>query len=406
MLLSRIKYLFAKTRRAWSDGTLWEKARRFLRTSIRIPGEMTAAYVRQPKVYRHLDIAGGFADHRSKPAHHRSNPEHLRRIIAAYKASKQAQKQADGAFAIRGLWTEWIDINYRELIAALQNEDESRLAALLENLHREQFTIGAGSSFDAYVRYRTSLTGRYYVRVVWSRYRRLYHTLASPAEAVDYPLVGNPVGIPVKHQVIPIHTFRYAYHALEMRHWLRDVPNAVVAEIGSGVGEQAYQLMRRTDTTVSKYVMFDIPEVASVCSYFLLSAFPDKRIRLFGEGPVSTEPCEDYDLAVFPHFESIRLADRSIDLFHNACSFSEMDSRSATAYLGIIERASRRYFSHINHDVRLRYQTRSSTNVLGSELVPDPTRFKLVFKKPRLFCLPEDRPLPAYEYLYEKIETS
>lgn len=402
----RIKYLCAKARRAWSDGTLAEKARRFVAASVRIPCAVTLAYLKLPRADRRLDVAGGFADHRGQAGHCRSNPEHLRRVIAAYKAAKHAQARAPAPFEIRGLWAEWIDVNYRQLVDALNDADEAGLAALLENLQREPFTRGAGGGCDDWTRYRTALTGRFYVRSVWCRYRDLYRALGGPLDDVRCPLVGNPAGIARGGDVIQIQTFRHAYHALEMQQWLRGVPEAVVVEIGGGIGGQAQQLMRRTDTTVSKYVVFDIPEVASVCAYFLLTAFPDKRIRLFGEGPVSVAASEDYDLAVFPHFEVARLPERRVDLFHNACSFAEMDAAASGAYLRIIERTCRRYFSHINHDVRFTYHNAdgsTSTNRLGSELVPDPARFKRLFKKPRVFCLPEDRPFPAYEYLYERL---
>lgn len=402
----RIRYLFAKARRAWSDGTLGEKTRRFLIASVRIPCEVTLAYLTLSRPDRRLDLASGFVDHRARPGHRRSKPEHVGRIIAAYHASKQAQQIADPAFQIRGVWAEWIDVNSRELIAALNEADEARLAALFENLHREPFTAGAGRGYDDYLRYRTSLTGRFYFRSVWCQYRDLYRELGGQLDDLRYPLVGNPAGMPFNGDVIQINTIRHAYHALEMQQWLRDVADAIVVEIGGGIGGQAHQLMQRADAHISKYVIFDIPEVASACSYFLLSAFPDKRIRLFGEGPVSVDASEGYDLAVFPHFEIRHLADNSVDLFHNACSFSEMDGAAAAAYLRVIERACRRYFSHINHDIRFTYRNSdgsTSTNLLGSEVVPDPSRFRRLYKKPRVFCLPEDRFFPAYEYLYERL---
>jgi putative sugar O-methyltransferase len=405
MLWKRLKYLIAKVRRAWSDGTLREKACRFLFSSFWIPLEATVRYRRLARQDRRLDVAAGFADHRAEPGHRVSNPEHLRRIIAAYKASKQAQRTAPPAFQIHGVWAEWIDINFRDLIQALQTENASALAAMLENLHREQFTLGLGSSFDEYLRYRTSLTGRFYARTVWCRYRDQFRSIAPPDAEMRYPFVGNPAGIDLHGELIPIHAFRHAYHALEMNEWLRDRPNATVVEIGGGIGAQAFQVMRMPDASVARYVVFDIPEVAAVCSYFLLSVFPDKRIRLFGEGPVSTNDAQDYALAVFPHFTVTELADESVDLFHNSCSFSEMDRVSSLAYLGVIERACRGYFSHINHETRLVYHNpdgTACTNAIGSELTPDPDRFRRIFKKPRVFRLPEDRWFPAFEYLYER----
>ncbi len=42
-----------------------------------------------------------------------------------------------------------------------------------------------------------------------------------------------------------------------------------------------------------------------------------------------------------------------------------------------------------------------SVSIIGSKLIPDPARFKRIFKKPRVYDLPGDRSL-YYEYLYEK----
>jgi hypothetical protein len=138
----------------------------------------------------------------------------------------------------------------------------------------------------------------------------------------------------------------------------------------------------------------------------LLSAFPDKRIRLYGEGPVSANPSEKYDLAVFPHFAIEQLSELSIDLFYNSNSFSEMDGASSRGYLSIIERDCRKYFMHDNHDTTFIYKYpdgSASTNVIGSDLIPSLALFKRVFKKPRVHGLPEDRLVEQFEYLYEKI---
>ena len=171
------------------------------------------------------------------------------------------------------------------------------------------------------------------------------------------------------------------------------------------VGGQAYQALQMSGERISKYVLFDIPEVATLSSYFLLSAFPDKRVRLFGEDPVAVSSGEEYDVAVFPHFTITQLPDSSIDLFYNSCSFAEMDEASSREYLSLIERACRKYFLHDNHDAVFEFRCpdgSTSANIIGSKLIPDPTSFKRIFKKPRVHGLPEDRSFVQFEYLYEK----
>lgn len=400
----RIGYYCTKIREAWASGTLRERAGRFLVTSVRRPCEVLTGYVRLSKADRGLNIKDGFADHRREQAHHRSNPEHLQRIIAAYKASKLAQREAAAPFAIRGLWAEWISVHYRSVIAALEAEDVAALGRMLENLFREPCTVGTGG-YDNYVRYR-SLLGGLYIKYVWCKYRDKLLALGFDPRSIASPNVGNQVGVVLDGKVISIEALRHTYHAVEMAELLRSVPGAICVEIGAGLGGQAYQAARIGGERIAKYVVFDIPEVAVLSSYFLLSALPERHVRLFGEGPVSVASGEEYDVAVFPHFAIAQLPDASVDLFYNSCSFSEMDAAASRAYLSVIERACRRYFLHDNHDVVFEFRNpdgTTSTNVIGSKLIPDPASFKRVFKKPRVHGLPEDRSFVQYEYLYERI---
>jgi len=402
--MRRIGYLYTKIIKAWSSGTLREKSSHFLVTSVRRPLEVLIGYIRLSKADRNLNIKDGFADHRQEKEHHRSNPEHLRRIIAAYKESKQAQGRAALPFEIRGLWAEWISVNYKTLLAALEAEDLAELSRLFENLFREQCTIGMGG-YDNYVRYRSPL-GSLYIKYVWSRYRDKLLALDFDPQRIYFPHVGNQMGVVLNGKVISIETLRHAYHAVEMCELLRDVPKAICVEIGAGLGGQAYQTVQMGGERISKYLLFDIPEVATLSSYFLLSAFPDKRVRLFGEGPVSVSSGEEYDIAVLPHFAITQLPDSSVDLFYNSCSFSEMDRVSSREYLALIERACRKYFLHDNHDAIFEFRNpdgSTSTNVIGSKLIPNPALFKRIFKKPRVHGLPEDRSLLHFEYQYEKI---
>lgn len=402
--MKRIVYFYEKIMEAWSTGTLWSKSGRFLATIVRRPFEVMTGYIRLSKSDRNLNIKDGFADHRQKKNHHKSNPEHLRRIITAYKASKQAQCQAALPFKIHGLWAEWISVNYKTLKTALRDEDMPTLSCLLDNLFREQCTIGVGG-YDSYLHFR-SLLGSFYIKYVWCKYRDKLLALDFDLQRINFPLAGNPTGILLNGKVIPFETLRHAYHSIEMSNLMRDIPDATVVEIGAGLGGQAYQSFQICGDQISKYLVFDIPEVAALSSYFLLSAFPDKRVRLYGEGSVSVSPNDEYDIAIFPHFTISQLPDSSVDLFYNSCSFSEMDGASCKEYLRIIERACCKYFLHDNHDTVLKFKNADgsiSTNVIGSKLIPNPNLYKRIFKKPRVHSLPEDWSFIHFEYLYEKI---
>ncbi|MFH1185742.1 MAG: putative sugar O-methyltransferase [Chloroflexota bacterium] len=402
--MKRIRYFSSKVKKAWSSGTLWDKSTRVIATMARRPFEVLIGYARLSRADRRLNTGDGFADHRQMIYHHRSNPDHLRRIVTAYRASKQAQQRAPLPFQIRGLWEEWISVNLKDLIAALEAEDLSCLSDLFENLHREQFTIGMGG-YDFHLRYHAPLGGLY-IKYVWSAYRDKLLALDFDLEKLDFPFVGNPEGIAVRGSIIGVEVLRHAYHAMEMCELLRDIPRSIIVEIGGGLGGQAYQTIKMAGDQVCKYLIFDIPEVAAISSYFLLSSLPEKRVRLFNEGAVGIESHDEYDVAVFPHFAVAQLPVSSVDLFYNSSSFSEMDGASSREYLSTVERTCRRYFLHDNHDKVFKFRDpdgRTSTNVIGSKLLPDPALFKRIFKKPRVHGWPEDRSVVQFEYLYERI---
>jgi hypothetical protein len=403
-MFMRLGYFGSKIRRAWSDGTLLEKARRFLATAARRPFEVITGYIRLRPADRRLDVRGGFADHRGEAGHHRSDPDHILRIIAAYAEAKKRQDTAPAVYQIRGLWAEWIAVNFAPLIRALESREVSRVSSLLENLFREPFTTGLGG-FDASHRYDSPF-GAAYVKHVWSRYRDTLLSLGGRLDDVYFPLVGNPTGVIVKGRVLSYETLRHAYHAEEMTELLRGIPHPNVVEIGAGLGGQAYQTLRLRALARMNYFIFDIPEVCALSSYFLMSALPERPVVLCGEEAMASD--ERGMICVRPHFEISHLADSSVDLFYNSCSFSEMDSAVATEYLAVIERACRRYFLHDNHDSVLTFRNSDGTvssNRVGSDLVPDPRRFKRIYKKPRVHGLPEDRSFLHYEYLYERLDS-
>jgi len=163
--------------------------------------------------------------------------------------------------------------------------------------------------------------------------------------------------------------------------------------------------MNICNNNISRYLLFDIPEVATLSSYMMLSAFPNKKIRLFGEGPISVSD-NNYDIGIFPHYSISELRELSVDLFYNSCSFSEMDEKSSTEYLSVINKCCRKYFMHDNHDTAFKFRNpdgSTSLNVIGSMLIPNPALFKRIYKKPRVHGLPEDRSFVHFEYLYEKL---
>lgn len=406
MLVSRFNYYLTKLKKAWADGTFKERVSRKLLTGARTKIGAVTNYTALEKDDKKLSISEGFAEHRGT-TDAAAEKIIIERIIAAYKQAKEDWKQAAPQFQIRGLWAEWIEVNYGKLLAAINSNDVAKAGEILQNFAREQFAVGTGSSYDDVVHYKTSLVGAAYVKTVWCDYRDKLVDAGFDLTKITHPEIGNPAGFRVGDSIIPTETLRHAHNGFAIMNLLRDIENPVILEIGGGFGGQAFQTvhqLRENANPVGKYFDFDIPEVQIVVSYFLLRAFPDLQIRLYGEGEISTT--EIFDIGIFPHFTIDKIADSSVDLVFNSNSFAEMDETASKYYLAVVNRVCRRYFLHINHEIRFVFSYpdgSQSRNALGSELVPDADRFKRIFKRPRLFERPEDKPFKSFAYLYERI---
>jgi len=413
MIVARTNYYWRKVRHAFASGNLLARLQRKVATEVVTFLTIVPAYLRLPASDKKLSVREGFRDHRqplqSSIGSSRVDSEHASRIIAAYRAAKSAQKTAPAPYQIRGVWAEWISINYGELVEALNSGQPDALLRILENFSRDQLAVGTGGSYDDILRHQSPLFGSRYVRSVWCNYRN--HLLESGCNpsVLDYPVVGNPAGVVAYGSIVPIETLRHAYYAHSIVRLLLEVDRPVVVEIGGGFGGQGHQTVTQYELSgrpFGKYLDFDIPEVLAVATYFLMKTFPARRFRLCGEGPVTTEYCGDFDFGMFPHFMVEQLGDLSADLVFNSHSFSEMDQEASSRYLLVIEKICKKYFMHINHDMPLEFREQGGsvrTNMPGSQLVPAERNFKRLYKGPSVLRRPEDRLYRAFTYLYERV---
>jgi putative sugar O-methyltransferase len=405
MLKARTRYNLQKLYTAWQRGTLVEKVSRKLSMSVYVPLRVTRDYLKLPAQDRSLAIDDGFADHRSNPRFVPATDEVVHRVVQAYQRAKADEKDMPVAMQVRGLWREWIEINYGSLMAALRQADTQRLKQLFDNYNREGFAIGTGAGYDDYVRYKVSAMARPYVCAVWSAYRDRLLAKGRTLSRIQHPMIGNPAGVPFDGTILQIDTLRHAYNAATITELLTGAANPTIVEIGGGFGGQAHQLLS-SEFHPGRYLLFDIPEVAAVCSFFLLTALPERRVCLYGEGAVSAVAGAEYDVGIFPHFAIAELEERSVDLVFNAHSFAEMNAATCLAYLDVVNHVCRRYFLHINHDTRLVTHEPDGTrsvNMPGSDTIPDEGRFRRVHQRPYPLTRPEDRPFRVVEHLFERV---
>ena len=121
----------------------------------------------------------------------------------------------------------------------------------------------------------------------------------------------------------------------------------LVWEIGAGWGGFAYQF--KTVCSNVTYVIVDFPELFLFSATYLMTLFPDARVRFWGEhqggpegpplrtyegGPEGLfENWQDYDFIFVPHFALADMRPDRVDLTVNMVSFQEMTAAQVETYV-------------------------------------------------------------------------
>lgn len=294
----------------------------------------------------------GLTSHSTKPDRHVQRAL-IKRIATAYHRAKHAQQGAPLAYQPGGEWKADIHTRRAEYLAALSDEDLSCLETLLENFFRN--SGGAGLITYGYygdIATGALLTQQWFVNCVLQDLATWKSVIDEPdVSRLAAPPIGNPWGYLVEGHLVTSVSCRHHYYASRVADLLADVTSPVVAEIGGGFGGFAYHLLssRRSYT----YLNFDLPEVLLIAQYYLLSAFPERRVLLFGERDeeeISRDVLDRYDIILMPNCLLPKLAAHSVDLVINTGSLSEMDYHTIEEYLSQIARICKVYLFHENSD--------------------------------------------------------
>ena len=136
-----------------------------------------------------------------------------------------------------------------------------------------------------------------------------------------------------------VHDYDDIYHSQfitnQLNHLEQEHP--FICEIGSGYGGLALKVKNKIKK--SKIVIFDLPEVNSVQSYYLSNTFPDKKI--FGYQDFlkygSKILDHDFDFLIMPGWTTNDLLrDKVVDAFINVRSMMEMNSIVINNYSKVI----------------------------------------------------------------------
>jgi hypothetical protein len=108
----------------------------------------------------------------------------------------------------------------------------------------------------------------------------------------------------------------------------------LVWEIGAGWGGFPYQF--KTLCPNVTYVITDFPDLFLFSATYLMTAFPESKVRFWGEEPADRiwANWADYDFVFVPHFALDELLPPRLDLTINMVSFQEMTEQQVAAYIG------------------------------------------------------------------------
>lgn len=360
-----------------------------------VPDYYVTRYLRQDYGTA-LQLQEGLRDHRSREP---VPDELLQRLALAWQAMKKDPADLPEPYRLGGEWQSIVSKAFAPLITALEKQDAQALNDLLKNFFRrfgDFFGEPTNFTSDAYERSRCE-----HFRVYASRWIDLYgEESISDAEP---PLISNPAGFRINGALIPADSFRHNFYARRMADLADDIENPIVCEVGGGFGGFAYHLLKRPQRSF-RYVDYDIPVMCLVAAYYLTTAFPDKRIRLFGEVGSLAEPLRDCDAAVLPNFALPHLQANGADICFNTCSFAEMDEVTVQEYTRQFERVCRRFILYEDHSWVSGTRNAYYEPMGGfkhwnlSRIEPSPVEFKRVHKIPSPFHA--DLFAEFFEWLY------
>ena len=107
----------------------------------------------------------------------------------------------------------------------------------------------------------------------------------------------------------------------------------IVCEIGSGFGSLSSKIKKINP--LCKFILIDLPESNILSSYFLSKQFPESYFLLNNPSVLNTKDFEKIDFIIIN--PNIELRNLNVDLFINARSMQEMNSKNINNYFNFIQ---------------------------------------------------------------------
>jgi hypothetical protein len=306
------------------------------------------------------------------------------------------------------MWGAIIQNNFKDWYEAVDNNNFLKAKAIFENFGRDKISIGislAGAFPKGRIKKLVFLNWINKTHNIWEKIAKL------PLKVLEYPRnIGNLHGVLTKeNELIMISSHRSSYYANKISNLLKDLQDPIIVEIGAGYGSIPYHLYKFFNI-YSTYIIFDIPEICIIASYFLKSCFPEKNFLFYNEyDDIRKVNLREYDIIILPNYELQNLPDSCCDLVYNSHSLVEMDYHTVKEYLKQIDRICNKYFLSVNHELELTYATldgnsKKTVNLNNSDLQIDPNKWGKAYKIPEVLTnTRKDLKNGYFEFLYEKV---
>ena len=329
-----------------------------------------------------------------------SNKDIFQRVSKSYNKAKISQNNAHDVYQVGNEWVPIYKKYMSEIMIALSEDDNDALEGIYNNFLREKCSTGL-AGIGGYERMtRNYFSGhisvknaRIYMKDVVHRFNIWKNEIgsASDIDSLKGPLLGNPYGHYVNGIFIEASSHYNHYYATKIRMLQENSSHSKVLELGGGYGNMAYYLMRDSDNLT--YLDFDLPENFALTAFYLLSAFPNKKIALYGEIDIEKDNLESYDAILMPNFEIEKMGNDSVELVFNSYSLAEMSHETINNYINIINRISKKYIFHLNHT---KYSSMSA-----DDFPIDDNKFKLVHRVSAKWNMAINFAMDEFEFLYQ-----
>lgn len=341
----------------------------------------------------YLTIENGFID---RPA--TVDPRVIERVIASYNRSKAVQKDAPEEYQVSHMWLPVYQGFMGEVMDVMARGDAAALSRIYGNFFREKCSVGIhGMPVDMHECYFSGNiseenAGKYTADIM-HRMQMWFDSIGKTVglDALQTPVIGNPYGFYVDGVFYRAGVDYQHYYATMIARLTRSKGRRTVLELGGGFGGLGHFLVR--DYADLTYIDVDLPENMALTAFYLLSAFPDKKIALFGEIDLATADLSAYDAVVLPNFAIADLKDNAVDLAFNSYSLAEMSLNNVANYIAQFNRVSSKFIYHVNH-------TRIPP-VRADDFPIDFNKFELVTRAPAMWNMARQPDMDEYEYLYK-----